>query len=65
MTDIWIVIVNFNGWADTLRCVLGLRDAAHPVVVVDNASDQDESASLVEFGCHLLRLPRNTGFAGG
>ena len=44
---------------------LGLRDAAHPVVVVDNASDQDESASLVEFGCHLLRLPRNTGFAGG
>ncbi|MGH7451722.1 MAG: glycosyltransferase, partial [bacterium] len=37
----WIIIVNWNGKADTLACLASLRKISYPsrhVLVVDNAS---------------------------
>ena len=39
--SIWIVVLNYNGWADTEKCLLSLavvQSDSHRVVVVDNAS---------------------------
>lgn len=67
---VWIVLLNYNGLADTVRCLRSLRDldyARHSVVVVDNASEVDPRPTLAaEFPeCHLLRNPSNGGWAGG
>ncbi|MEJ5989479.1 glycosyltransferase [Ramlibacter sp. PS3R-8] len=91
------VVVNWNGWRDTVTCLdslLALRDAPLRVVVCDNGSDdgsRDELARHLQARCrgwadapgepgfaatdaaahdaviavHLLRLPRNLGYAGG
>ena len=69
--DVSIVIVSYNGREHLRRCLESL--AAHPpaveheVIVVDNDS-RDGSAPMVASDfpdVHLLRLPRNVGFAAG
>lgn len=70
---IGIVIVNFNTCDLSLACLASLarhgRDG-EPVVVVDNASQPAQVERLragiasVD-GVELLRLPQNSGFAGG
>lgn len=70
LPHVWIVLVNFNGLADTQRCLRSLQDVAYPrcaVVVVDNASTQDPRPALVaEFpDVHLVRNEVNGGWAGG
>lgn len=90
-----VVVVNWNGWRDTIACLeslLTLDGAPMRVVVCDNAST-DASVSHLEAwmrermaswvsadgepgyqvpgegagmrAVHLLRLPRNLGYAGG
>jgi GT2 family glycosyltransferase len=63
-----IVLVNYNGLADTLRCLRSLEAAGRPdTVVVDNASTENPSAALRrEFSwCAVSRNPVNGGWAGG
>lgn len=66
-----IVVLNWNGLADTRECLHSLQAARYPamrVIVVDNGSQDDEASALErEFAgfIDLLRLPENRGFAAG
>ena len=64
------VVVNWNGFADTIECLTSLRAQDYPnlgVVVVDNGSSND-SAALIQ-AAHpwvtFLQLPVNLGFPSG
>jgi GT2 family glycosyltransferase len=64
------VIVNWNGWRDTLACLDALRASDYAqllVVVVDNGST-DDSVARIEAAypdVRLLAMDKNLGFAGG
>jgi GT2 family glycosyltransferase len=65
-----VVVVNYNGLADTQRCLRSLRNLSTQgvfTVVVDNASTEDPcpilQADFPEF--HYVRNSRNEGWAGG
>lgn len=67
-----IVLVNYNGWADTRKCLAGLERvrAISPnaeVVLVDNASREDHLDALkAEYPwSHMIHNPINGGWAGG
>ncbi len=66
-----IVVLNWNGLADTRECLQSLKSVPYGnkrIVVVDNGSDGDEAGILRdEFAgfIHLIAKPTNTGFAGG
>ena len=68
-----IVILNFNGYRETIRLVRNLHMQAYRnffVVVVDNASPNDSVKHLKQFvrgkrNVHLLLETTNTGYAGG
>lgn len=66
---VWVVLVNYNGLADTRRCLRSLAGLTVParVVVVDNASDPDPTPGLAaEFPrAALVRSDVNTGWSGG
>jgi GT2 family glycosyltransferase len=65
------VILNWNGLEDTRACLESLRSVAYPsqrIIVVDNASENDEASKLeTEYSgfIELIRNGRNLGFAGG
>jgi hypothetical protein len=66
-----IVVLNWNGLADTRECLHSLRSATYQnfrIIVVDSGSKNDEPAKLKEeFGnfIEVLPLAENRGFAGG
>jgi GT2 family glycosyltransferase len=66
---VYIIIVNFNGWQDTLECLTSLQTLSYKnyrVVIVDNAS-QDESVEKIKqhFPQHMLiESTSNLGFSG-
>lgn len=67
-----VIVVNYRGADDTIRCVEELANLDWPresleVVVVDNASGDDSVARLRSAlpGTTLVQSDRNTGFAGG
>lgn len=68
--EVAVVILNWNAADDTIRCVQALAAWRHlrPLIwVVDNASQPDDAARIAA-ACptvHLIRNPRNEGFAGG
>lgn len=67
--NVWIVVVNFNGWEDTEKCLHsleGLGAIAH-TVLIDNASREDRLDEIkVAFPwCHTVREAVNGGWAGG
>ena len=62
-----VVVVNYQGLDDTLRCVDALREVDWPdleVVVVDNGGADAAALRKVD-GIRLVENPENTGFAGG
>lgn len=67
---IGIVLVNYQGAADTLACIASLQDlqgvAAH-VFVVDNASGDDSVTRIKREAPHvtLLECEENRGFSAG
>lgn len=65
-----VVIVNWNGWRDTVEALRSLRASAYPrwtLFIVDNASSDDSIRELEEHApeARLIRNPDNQGFAGG
>lgn len=65
-----IIVVNWNGWRDTVSCIRSLKDLSHSnflVVVVDNGS-ADGSVTRIK-NAHpdivVLDAGENRGFAGG
>jgi len=67
---VFIIVVNWNGVADTLECLESLRHLDYPnfqVVLVDNAS-VDDSVEIVRRKAPSTRIianTRNLGFTGG
>jgi GT2 family glycosyltransferase len=66
---IWIVVVNYDGWEDTWKCLRSLTALTAPActVLVDNASTTDRLAEARDQfpWCHVVRNPVNGGWAGG
>ena len=67
--DISIITINYNGYKDTCELIasLPLEDKSLEVIVVDNASKEDE-ATLIEEQypqVKVIRSKENLGFAGG
>lgn len=64
-----VVILNWNGWRDTLDCLTQVRQLDYPtsrleIVLVDNGSHDESVAQLRrQAGVTLLELPSNVGFA--
>jgi GT2 family glycosyltransferase len=71
LTSVWCVIVNWNLWPDTIRCIESLLAAGLPLehaLVVDNGSEDDSVARLQAHfgqGLSLVTSPQNLGFGGG
>jgi len=64
------IILNWNGWQDTLQCLDALKACTYPnltVLVVDNGSTNDSVAKIrtAHRDVLLLESGNNLGFAGG
>ncbi|WP_428384690.1 glycosyltransferase family 2 protein [Nevskia ramosa] len=65
-----IVILNWNGWKDTVCCVLSLSSLSYKnyfVIIIDNASS-DNSVEEIEKALPHVKIvvnDRNRGFGGG
>lgn len=64
------ILVNWNGWQDTIECLDALKEEDYPdldVIVVDNGSSNDSVARIrnAHPDVLLLESPKNLGFAGG
>lgn len=65
-----IVLLNWNGWKDTLECIKSLRKIRYEnakIIVVDNGST-DVSVEMIKQHAPdvlLLQSPENLGFGGG
>ena len=66
---VYIILLNWNGWRDTLNCLKSLKKLNFDnyfVVVVDNGSTDDSIAHLSgSEEITLLRSDSNLGFSGG
>lgn len=67
---VFIVVLNWNGWCDTLECLDSLRQLDYPnfrVVVVDNGSSDDSvrQIRLANPDIMSLQTGSNLGYAGG
>ena len=67
---IFAVVLNWNGWRDTLECLKSLQALDYPdleIVLVDNGSTDDSVGRLRAQHATLpiLETGRNLGFAGG
>lgn len=64
-----VILVNYNGLDDTLACIESLQKSTinSQIVVVDNASLEDESIKIAQYykNVKIFRENRNLGFAGG
>ena len=70
MNSVHIIILNWNGLANTLECLASLRDLTYPnlrIHVVDNASENDEAGTIEKRfpEVDVLRQEENLGFCGG
>jgi len=63
-----VLIINYNGLADTLECLDSLKDQIYPnteVIVLDNGSERDELETIRTHQCRPLCIQSksNLGFA--
>ncbi|HET8826169.1 MAG TPA: glycosyltransferase family 2 protein [Terriglobales bacterium] len=67
---VYVVLLNWNGWQDTVECVRSLRNMDYGNwrgLIVDNGSTNDSVARLKELcpGVPIIETNRNLGFAAG
>ena len=67
---VFIIILNWNGYQDTIACINSLQSIAYPnfrIVLVDNGSTDGSEALLRERfpSINLIQTGRNLGFTGG
>jgi GT2 family glycosyltransferase len=65
-----VVILNWNGWRDTVECVASVKQTNYPnfqIVVVDNASsdDSEDKIRAAHPDITMLQSGVNRGYAGG
>ncbi|HZC05985.1 MAG TPA: glycosyltransferase family 2 protein [Ktedonobacterales bacterium] len=70
-----VLVLNWNGWQETLACLESVRRLTYPnarIVVIDNGSTDDSltrlraaAAAHASPPCEVLALEDNAGFAGG
>lgn len=70
MPIVSIIILNWNGWKDTLECLHSVQQINYPnfrVLVVDNGSTDDSVAQIRQAfpAVALLETGENLGYAGG
>ena len=68
--EVWCVVLNWNGWRDTLQCLDALAKCSYArltAIVVDNGSTNDSVSRIRTEYPDLLVLETgsNLGFAGG
>ena len=67
---VYIIVVNWNGWKDTLNCLHSLEEVSYPnfeTLVVDNGSTNDSIRRIKSAfpNLQVLELDENLGFSGG
>jgi GT2 family glycosyltransferase len=70
LSRVGVVVLNWNGWRDTLDCVASLQQMDYPnfdLIVVDNGSSDDSVQRIVAHqpAVKLLQTGLNLGFGGG
>lgn len=65
-----IIVLNWNGLEDTLRCIASLERQTYPnfqIVVVDNGSTDGSLRAFAQLSdrVRLVPLPQNLGYTGG
>ena len=70
MKRVDVVVLNWNGWQDTLACLASLARLDYPdfrLLVVDNGSSDESVAKISQAmpGVELLQTGANLGFGGG
>lgn len=65
-----VVLLNWNGWRDTVNCIRSLEAMAYPehrVIVIDNGSTDDSVQQIRSAwpGGTLIESGKNLGFGGG
>lgn len=66
-----IIILNWNGWEDTIRCVNSLQKTdcaeSYKIIIIDNGSTDDSVKRIKETfpGIELIQNDSNLGFGGG
>lgn len=67
--EVSIITINYNGLADTCALIdtIPFNDKSLEVIVVDNASKNDEASLIAQRypQVKVIRSPKNLGFAGG
>ncbi|MDP2364395.1 MAG: glycosyltransferase, partial [Ignavibacteria bacterium] len=68
--SIYIIILNWNGYEDTLECVQSVSKIIYEnykIIIVDNGSDTDEIDKIVNNfpKINLIKSKTNLGFSGG
>ena len=64
------IVLNWNGWQNTLECLDALKQCSYPefaIIVVDNGSTDDSIARIraAHPDIRMLETGKNLGFAGG
>jgi GT2 family glycosyltransferase len=70
MPFVYIILINYNGYKDTIACVDSLKKImydTYKIIIVDNASSNDSLKILKETinDCIIIESKENLGFAGG
>ncbi len=70
MALIYVILINFNGYKDTIECVNSLKKINYKnykIIIVDNASSDDSLNVLKEKvnDVTIIGSKKNLGFAGG
>lgn len=70
MKKVYVIIVNYNNYNDTIECVKSLKKVNYTnfhIVIVDNNSSNDSVKKLKKAlsTCRIIELNENLGFAGG